>query len=48
MQQMAFHCHFTRKRSLGSLYPVYKKKKPLQDNSISQFTPSSRQTVLCN
>lgn len=23
---MAFHCHFTRKRSLGSLYPVYKKK----------------------
>lgn len=26
MQQMAFHCHFTRKRSLGSLYPVYKKK----------------------
>lgn len=27
MQQMAFHCHFTRKRSLGSLYPVYKKKK---------------------
>lgn len=27
MQQMAFHCHFIRKRSLGSPYPVYKKKK---------------------
>lgn len=22
---MTFHCHFIRKRSLGSLYPVYKK-----------------------